>query len=315
MSNELSVSEVEVVREELSSVAPGSALYKAAGDPVMYTYGFAPALVNSVLIPVSARGVAQHERLVDGRIPIVGIEHVMGRAIDSIDIIFGIVFAGHEAERAAHALHELHRSVKGKMPDGSDYHAWNQHIWTSTWLVQVKGFMDAYGVLRGYDDEQHRLAVYRGFAELGRHFHVTKMPTSLEEYDAYWKELTNTTLVASEPARFLVEQTTPKIVKPSKMQWIPTFLWALLTLPGRRIARVGLLITLPEKLDSELGIRRSWIDRVERKLHQFFWRLLPRSMTSKIGPAYFRLRCKFGNPAWRNRYSRESLAARRQKGD
>ena len=127
---------------DLDTIEPGSALYQALGDPVMFTYGLAPVLVNSVLIPKSARGVEEHERLVNGSIPDLGVEHIIGRLTDTIDLLFGAVFAGSESKQAAQALHELHRTVTGKMPDGSIYHAWNKDTWRNTWFVQVRAFMD-----------------------------------------------------------------------------------------------------------------------------------------------------------------------------
>ncbi|MEM8564216.1 MAG: oxygenase MpaB family protein [Pseudomonadota bacterium] len=311
MGTEVTLKEEESAVGNDSAIAPGSAFYEAVGDPVTLLYGFPPALVNSVLIPKSARGVEQHERLVNGSIPQLGVEHLVGRIVDSIDIIFGVVFAEEEAEQAAYALHELHRKVKGKMPDGSSYQALNQQTWTNTWLVQVKGFMDAYGALRGFIDEAHRRDVYRGFVELGRRFRVTHMPAGLQQYEDRINELEATTLVCSAPARFLVEQTTPRLVKPLNMRWLPTRVWGWATLPVRRMARVGLLLGLPGYVGSELGIRRNGLDRLELWIHRCFWGLVPRRLAARFGPWYFRIRRRRGTPAWRTRYSAESLAKRR----
>ena len=57
-----------------------------------------------------------------------------------------------------------------------------------------------YGVLRGFDNEAHRFAVYRGFVELGRQFRVSDMPNSLEDFDAHWAHLVENTLADSDSA-------------------------------------------------------------------------------------------------------------------
>jgi uncharacterized protein (DUF2236 family) len=305
-------SRVESPAEKLPvSIAPESALGRAFGDPAMILYGLMPAVINSVLIPKSARGVEQHERIVNGSIPNLGAEHVLGRFVDTTDLILGTVFAGPEARDAAHAIHELHRKVHGRMPDGTPYHAWNKQTWNHTWLVQVRGLMETYGVLRGYRDEAHRLAVYRGLVEVGRQFRVLDLPETLDGFDRAWDELVVTTLVGSDSARFIAEQTSHAIIKPSKMAWLPTPLWALVTAPIRRIGRVGMLCGLPEELDAELGIHRTRFDSLERRVHQAFWRMIPSSFSSRAGPAYMRLRRMFGNPVWRTRYSRGALVERR----
>jgi len=298
--------------ERPASIAPGSDLAGAFGDPTMILYGLMPGVINSVLLPKSARGVEQHERIVNGSIPDLGAEHVLGRFVDTVDLLLGTVFAGSEARDAAHAIHELHRKVRGSMPDGTPYHAWNKQTWTYTWLVQVRGLMETYGVLRGYKDESHRCAVYRGFVEVGRQFRVLDMPETLEGFDRAWDELVETTLVESDSARFIAEQTTPAIIKPSKMAWLPTPLWALLTAPIRRVGRIGMLCGLPEELDDQLGIRRTWFDSVERRLHQALWRIIPRSLSSRAAPAYIEIRRRFGRPVWRTRYSNEALEERRR---
>lgn len=304
--------EREATSYALEAIKPGCDFYQAFGDPVMFSYALAPVLVNSVLVPEAAQGVQEHERLVNGSIPELGIGHVIGRLTDTIDLLWGIVFADEESQKASHALFELHRTVGGKMPDGSAYHAWQKETWSQTWFVQVRAFMEVYGELRGFENEDSRLAIYRGFVALGRHFRVGGMPESLEGFDERWEELVASTLTDSDSARFLVSQTTHRLVKPNGYSWLPTPIWAAMTLPFRRVARIGLLMVLPEHLDANLGIRRSWFDQAERNFHRSLWKLIPKSLSSGFGPAYFSRRRSRQRPVWRARYSAKSLDERRE---
>lgn len=291
----------------------GGAAYDAIGDATVFLYGLAPALVNSVLVPRSARGVEEHERLVNGSIAVLRFEHLVDRIVGSVDLLFGALFAGDDADVAAHALHELHRSVTGRMPDGSIYHAWQRETWANTWFVQVRGFMEAYGALRGFEDEAHRERVYQGFVELGRRLKVQDMPLTVGAYEAHWQRLVSETLVASDSARFLVGQVGPSLAKPARWAWLPTPLWALLTLPVRRAARIGLLVTLPPSLDASLGIERTRVDRVELAIHRWLWSLVPRRWSRRAGPTWFARRCRSGEGVWRTRYGPAALETRRRQ--
>lgn len=295
-------------------LAPGTPLYQTMADvtTVMYA-GWMPVLLIPVLQPKAAQGVREHSRMFGAAKAQPGIEDGVGRVRDTLELVGGIVFAKQDGAEAAHALHELHRKVRGTMPDGTRYHAWNQDSWTWVWASVVKALMDSYEQFRGYGSEAEREQAYLGLVEVGRRFGVRWLPDSFDAFSAYWQEMVDTTLVATPEAAFLLEQLSSKIMKPRSAPWIPTPAWTLLTLPIRRVLRVGTLVCLPAELDDALGVHRTWFDRLELRLHTAFWRLVPRRLSATFTPAYFAIAPRIVTPVWRGRYSRRRLAEQRDR--
>ena len=181
------------------------------------------------------------------------------------------------------------------------------------WASVLKALMDTYEQFRGYRSDAEREQAYLGLVEVGRRFGVRWLPDSLDAFDVYWREMVRTTLVATPEAIFLLDQLSGKVMKPRCAPWIPTTVWRLLTLPVRRVLRVGTLVCLPVELDEALGVRRTWVDRLELRVHTAFWRRVPRRMSSKFVPAYFAVAPRVITPVWRGRYSRQRLAEERER--
>lgn len=88
-----------------------------------------------------------------------------------------------------------------------------------------------------------------------------------------------------------------------------------MSLPATRTIRVGILAGVPERFHSEMGLRITLLDRIERQIHALFWRSVPRPIAGWFAPTYFGLRRRYGTPGWRTVYSREQLAAGRAAAD
>jgi len=293
-------------------IAKGSALYAMLGDAVSLIYAY-PTTVVSAMHRVGGFGVGQHDRVFDGRIEPVGFEHEIGRFRDTQELVMGAVFGGSKSADIAFAVRELHRGVHGTTPDGDRYHAWNPRMWRWFWLGIVSAWMNLYEAFRGYPSEAFREDVYGGFVELGRQIGVRDMPLSYREFVAFWPTERDLFGAGTPEARFLADQLTRNILKPTKGQWIPTWAWILVTLPLRRTFRIALIAGFTPEQNEQIGVRKNRLDDLELRLHKAFWRMVPVLVSRRFVPAYLFLRERFGSPSWHRHYSRAALDARRHK--
>lgn len=296
---------------EPDRTGPGSPLYQVLSDASMF-YVALPVLVFVVTSAGGGQGVDDHDRVAGTRSrDQVRFGDVMGRLFDTADMVVGQVFAGDERPAVAHAIHELHRHVEGKLHDGSRYHAWNKDLWAWTWAGIVKPIMDTYDTLRGFPSEDFRQEVYTGFLQLGAGFRVRGLPPRYVDFEIYWRqtwlpEMQNQT----QAARFIVSlaRTPPR---PAIAPWLPRPVWQAVTWPLRHMLWTGMLLVTPPEMERMLGIERSRSDRGSLAAHRALWRGLPRAVGARAAEHLFQLRFRYGSPPWRRHYSVESLAQRR----
>jgi len=295
-----------------AALVKGSPLYTMMADAVTYIYAY-PSTVAPAMHKVGGYAVGEHDRVFDGRVNPVGFEHEMSRFYTTQEIVFGIVFGGPESADIAYALRELHRGVHGVMPDGEKYHAWNPRLWRWFWMSSVSSYMNIYDTFRGYPSREFRESVYTGFIELGQLFGVKDMPTSFDEFSVVWPQERDLFAASTPEGCFLADQLSSNMFKPTYAQWIPKWIWVLLTLPLRRTFRMALIAGFPAVQYEMIGIKANRIDAVELALHKLFWRLVPVALSSRFAPIYFYLRGHYGTPSWRRHYSRSQLDQRRER--
>lgn len=293
-------------------LAKDSALYRVLGDAVSLLYAY-PTEVLPTMNRVGGFGVGQHDRVFNGSIAPVGFEHEFDRFLNTQELVMGVVFGGSERADIAYAVRELHRDVHGKMLNGEKYHAWNPRLWRWFWLGSVSAWMRIYDSFRGFPSSQFREETYLGFVELGGQFGVRDMPATYDDFIAFWPGERELFSAATPQARFLADQLTSAMYKPTFARWLPTWLWCLLTLPLRRVLRISLLVGFVPEQNALIGIRSNRLDRWELVIHRVFWRAIPLALSSRSVPTYFYLRGRFGQPSWRRHYSREQLDLRRQR--
>ena len=287
---------------------PGSPLYRVLSDGAMF-YVALPVLVFVVTSAGGGQGVDDHDRVakVSAR-GVVRFGDVMGRLFDTADMVVGQVFAGDERPIVAHAIHELHRHIEGRLHDGSRYHAWNKDLWAWTWAGIIKPIMDTYAELRGFESEDFRQDVYTGFLQLGSSFRVQGLPSRYVDFENYWQQ---TWLPAmqdqTQAARYIVSlaRTAPK---PAMARWLPQPAWQAITWPLRHLLWTGMLLVVPAEMERMLEIERTRGDRVSLALHRALWRRMPRALSGRLTERLFQLRFRYGSPPWRRHYSPESLA-------
>ncbi|MEV6217445.1 oxygenase MpaB family protein [Nocardia sp. NPDC051833] len=309
----------------------GRLLRSIAGDPwdnplltrgsithrVFSDVGSAPYTVMAVFVlgtvqPAVGQALDQHEPLMNGaRSRSIGT--VFLRMRHSYEIAFGILLGKTAEERitAVHTLRELHRVIQGRMPDGSRYHAWQRDVWAYAWLGIFMGIIEAYDFARGFTSDRERFDAIAGCIEVGKLFGVAGIPETQPEFEAYWDNFVHNEAASNAAVQYIMEQVGPDILKPAKAQWIPQPVWAVITLPMRRVFRVGVVATFPAAIKTKVGFRETRVDRVEAAIHRRFWRVVPKRATEYAGQSAFRVLTTVGRPAWKGAFSEQKLAERR----
>ncbi len=294
-------------------LAPGTFGHKIAGHYLVLLYANLPALIMPTLHPKIAHVLSEKDRSINGSVATMTLQDGARRLISTYEMVMGIVFAGDEREEVAYGLNELHRPVAGSMPDGSSYHAWNKDVWNWTWGGILKGGLDIYEELVGFEGTQREEA-YQALNELGRRYGVRHLPATYDEFVTYWDDIVENTLAPGPEVQFIVDHGL-RLDKPRGFGWLPTPAWRVASLPLARTLRVGVLIAVPERFHEELGLRTTRLDLLERRLHGAAMRAIGWRRAGSFGPAYFALRRRFGEPGWRTVYSRATLDAQRAEHD
>lgn len=304
----------EPLRTEL--LDENSMLYKMLGDAGVIYAGLA-VLVLGTVQPQAIQGLKDHEPIFQKNNHSSEAEKKKAQARrlqESAELIGGIIYGVSEQDRAdaAFAMRELHRKIRGHLADGSRYHAWQPDVWAHAWAGIFKGMIDAYAVFRGFETPAHRDEALLGFIEFGKVFGVKGIPENWPEFDIYWQQFIDTAVV-DQTVRQIASVVRNGYFQENLAQRLRNKQWRsalklVAALPKMRIARVGAMATFPPEFDQQLGIRRTFFDSLEGKLHQLIWRGVPKSWSSQVGPNSFKKKAQSGYiPIWRKRLSRENL--------
>ena len=310
----------EPIRTEL--IGPGSALQRVLGDLATTLYGALAVLVLGTAQREAIQGLKDHEEIFrkasstpegtvsDGEVAAYGVR----RLKESVELVGGIVFAVTDQDRAdaAFALRELHRKVRGRLDDGSAYHAWQPEVWANAWAGIVWGLMASYDTFRGFDDDRQREEALAGFVELGRVFGVRGLPARWDDFEAYWEDFVAEAVVddtIGTIAGIVRNGAFGRVLRRSIRQGgIRPGARVALALPLFRVLRVGAIATFPVELDDDLGIERTRFDRVEMRVHQLVWRAVPKAVSTRFLPVAFRVADARGvEPVWRTRFARPAF--------
>ena len=287
---------------------PGSPLYEVFSDASII-YVMIPAFLFVVLSSEGGQGVDDHDRV--GKISArdrVTLGSVLGRISDSQDLVVGVIFSGEDRPLAAQAIYDLHRHIEGYQLNGSKYHAWNHKLWAWTWAGILKPMMDVHEQLRGFKSDAQRQDVYTGLLQLGAMFNVKGLPELYTDFEIYWREEWMTWLQNETQAANFILSKLRQPPKPQAIQWLPNFVWQIVTWPIRNLLWAGYLLTASPEIDQVLNIKRTKADLISMRIHKGVWRMIPRFVSAKVVEFYFKQHFKHSIPVWRRHYSKESLA-------
>lgn len=291
-------------------IAPGTPTHRLLADPVLYVYGL-PGFMLPLMHPATAAATMRMDHVFTD--PESGLLTFARRLRDTIEMIAAVALAGDEADHVAHAMRELHRSVKGQDTGGNDFHAWTRDIWTWNWAAIVASFMQGYASIRGFPSDEFRDEAYLGFVEVGRQFGVLGMPATYEEFLIRWPEERDR---IADPHNVTIQRLhdfldADGLPRPRFLRAAPTPLWAAVSLPIRHVLRVSIANGLTAEERDMIGFESRPLDALTLTAHRLFWRLaLPSPVAYRTGLWWVKAHQRWGAPVWQTRFSAEALADR-----
>lgn len=286
----------------------GSALRVVASDGAVL-YAAMPVLIYVVLSEVGSKGVDDHDRVanVDER-HAVAFEDALGRLIDTLDLVVGLVFADDD-QRAliASTVREVHRHVEGTLQDGTRYHAWNKQVWAWTWAGILKLPMDAYEQLHGRVSASFAEDYYVGMLQIGDLIGVRGLPDTYAGFLDYWDREWMPLAQGTGTGKFLLSLAY-ELPRPAAAPWIPKALWTTATWPARNLMMTGSFMVMEPRILQMLGAEPSRAQRFSVTVHRAIWRATPRFATRHLFGAFMTWRLRYGDTSWNRHYSPEALA-------
>jgi uncharacterized protein (DUF2236 family) len=261
-----------------------SILQDYAGDPrILATAG--STLVIQVAHPTVGAGVREHSDY--ARDP-------WGRLLRTLDYSYLMVYADRETAAATgRRLREMHREIKGKLPDGRPYHALEPEAFAWVHATLIDGIVEGHRRFgRPLDDEQIERA-YDEWRDIGRLIGVRDedLPADWGAFRVYFDRMVEMRLKDNDVVHGVLSVLRRPAAPPLRL--IERRLWRIAWLPFGRLFSLATVGLLPPVLRDRCGLR--WTPAQEFEL-----RALARTARSatpimrgglgNIGPSYLRWR-------------------------
>lgn len=197
-----------------------------------------------------------------------------GRAKNSTALLWPIVYARPEkAVAMGKSLRELHRNIKGKTPDGRRFHALDPEAYS--W-VHITGF-DASLRLYSFFGENlsalQRAQLFTEWKQMGAMLGIREcdIPQTEEAYWIYFNKIVSEKLEYGEALRDLLNpRYFSNYPRPSKLYYVPNFVWKALMTPAGWVAHKVCLATLPINFKEKLEIKLNRRDEVFFNVFSWF---------------------------------------------
>lgn len=236
-------------------LGPRSLVWRYFGDNRMVLIGPRPAVLQNMLAELG-QGVLDHS---------VFFSDTAARVKRSLPPIFNTVYGsddGHPGRR----VRDFHHEIKGRMPDGSRYHALDPgtYFWAhATFVEQVLYFADTF-VRRLTHAEKKQ--IYLESKTWYRRYGVSEqtMPADYTAFARYWQRMLDEIVVAHPTATYGVGYVTKGFPRPSG---VPPTVWRAVAVAFNPVAAFLTTGGLPPRARTLLGL--PWSDRQERRYQRF----------------------------------------------
>jgi uncharacterized protein (DUF2236 family) len=207
--------------------------------------------------PVVSAGIQEHSDI---------YADPLGRVAGTVGYALKILY-GPDPAGAAAEVREMHRTIKGVMPGGDRYHAWNRQAWTWVHLSTFEGTLYGYRALRG--EEPTRTELERMYAEvcaIGRAYGVQDRDVP-PDYPAFRRYIDETIADGLEPTATLARTIGPPDSRPPPGLPGPRVLsgaaWRALSPATAHVNRVLLVGGFPVAVRERCGIAWSAADQAQ----------------------------------------------------
>lgn len=265
-------------------MAPSASTTRIVGDGRLMN-GAGYALLLQVAHPVVSAGVAEHSNFQ---------EDPYGRLIRTLDYVNVSVFGGDAAaSEMGRRTREMHKRIKGLMPDGTRYHSLEPapFAWVHATLIHsIVKCSRRFGTA----PTPHELDVlYEDWRAIGEHIGVRPrdLPETWPEFTDYVRTMERQALELTESVRTVLR--TMVAPKAPPVGHIPDGAWRVARWPASRTLKLMTFGLLGPVVRARLGLPWSQADRLQFEALAAAQRaaspLMPRS-AREFGPTYLRMR-------------------------
>jgi uncharacterized protein (DUF2236 family) len=236
-------------------LAPDSLTWRYFGDHRMALLGPRAAVLQNML-PALGQGVEEHS---------VWFAETLARLERSIPPIYNTVY-GAQPETSGHEVRDFHRSIKGRLPDGSPYSALNPETYYWAHACFVEHLITATDTfirrLSRAEKEQIFAESLTWFERYGVSSRGT--PQTYEEFEAYFQGALEERLVAHRTASYGVGYAVKGWPRPKR---IPRPVWWLARRPVNAVSASITIGGMPPRGREILGL--PWDAKRERRWQRF----------------------------------------------
>ena len=265
-------------------MTPSPTTLRIAGDGRLMA-GAGYALLLQVAHPVVSAGVAEHSNFQ---------EDPYGRLVRTLDYVNVSVFGSDEAAaEMGRRTREIHKRIKGVMPDGTRYHSLEPGAFAWVHATLVHSILEVAAKFGAQPSRREREIVYADWLEIGAHIGVRDrdLPERYDDFLVYVDHMERTALQDTESARTVLA--TLMQPKAPPVRYMTDGVWKGVRWPAARAARLSTVGLLGSVVRERLGLPWSRAHQAQFEtlaaLHRAAGPMLPRP-AREFGPTYLRYR-------------------------
>lgn len=264
--------------------APGGVAWRLAADARLMA-GAGYALMLQVSHPVVGAGVSEHSNF---------RADPWGRLLRTLDFTTALVYGGPDlAWSTCRRVRDMHKRIKGELPDGSRYHALEPEAYAWVHATLADSIMRAHERFVGSVPASEQETFWAEWRRAGRLLGVRDrdLPERWSDFPAYLDRMIDERLEPTSSVTDVLEALAEP--PPPDIPGMPDSLWSALRVPAARGARLGTVGLMAPALREKLGLRWSRSQQLELRAVGAASRrsapLLPSAVKS-FGPSYLRWR-------------------------
>ena len=265
-------------------MTPSPTTLRITGDARLFA-GAGYALMLQVAHPVVSAGVAEHSNFQ---------EDPWGRLVRTLDYVNVSVFGGDEAAaEMGRRTREMHKRIKGLMPDGTRYHSLEPEPFAWVHATLVHSILKVAARFGTKPTAWERETLYQDWREIGEYIGVRPrdLPETYGEFAEYVRHMERTALYPTESVRTVL-RTMKRPIGPD-VPYIGERSWRIARWPASRVLRLVTIGLLGTTVRERLELPWSQSDRLAFETIAVASRasgpLLPPA-ARQVGPTYLRYR-------------------------
>ena len=267
-----------------TTMTPSPTTIRIVGDARLMN-GAGYALLLQVAHPVVSAGVAEHSNFQ---------EDPYGRLIRTLDYVNVSVFGGDAAAaEMGRRTREMHKRIKGVMPDGTRYHSLEPEPFAWVHATLVHSILKCARRFGSRPTPWERDVLYQDWRAIGEHIGVRPrdLPETYDEFADYVRTMESETLRSTESVQTVLR--TMVAPKAPPIGHLGEGTWKVARWPASRALKLITIGLLGPTVRSRLGLSWSQADRLQFEAIAAGQRaaspLLPRT-AREFGPTYLRYR-------------------------